>query len=115
MVIPSRGRQRAPELRGRVDERGFLDRLIDDEQLRRGLTVGVTLDDQPGDLGFLRRDPRWPAAGGRPRRAVAAGRGYWCQGVVELGPGADSELAEHLVQVVVDGALADVQAGGDLG
>jgi hypothetical protein len=25
------------------------------------------------------------------------------------------ELAEHLVQVVVDGALADVRAGGDLG
>jgi hypothetical protein len=41
--------------------------------------------------------------------------GQWCQGVVELGPGADAELADHLVQVVVDGTLADVQAGGDLG
>ncbi len=46
---------------------------------------------------------------------VSAVRGQWCQGVVELGPGADAELAEYLVQVVVDGAFADVQAGGDLG
>jgi hypothetical protein len=30
---------------------------------------------------------------------------------VELGPGADAQLAEHLVQVVVDGAFADVPAG----
>ena len=34
---------------------------------------------------------------------------------MELGTGADAELAEYLVQVVVDGALAEVQAGGDLG
>jgi hypothetical protein len=27
MVIPSRGRERAAELRGRLDELGFLDRL----------------------------------------------------------------------------------------
>src|SRR5215470_15289037 len=55
----------------------------------------------------------WP--GRRLRRAVSAVRGHWCQGAVELGPGADAELAEYLVQVVVDGAFADVQAGGDLG
>src|SRR2546421_9595007 len=48
----------------------------------------------------------------RPWRVVSAVRGQWCQGVVELGPGADAELAEYLVQVVVDGAFADVQAGG---
>ena len=35
-------------------------------------------------------------------------RGHWCQGTAELGPGADAELAEHLVQVVADGAFADV-------
>ena len=39
-------------------------------------------------------------------------RGQWCQDAVELGPGADAGLAEYLVQVVVDGAFADVQAGG---
>jgi len=53
--------------------------------------------------------------GRRARRAVSAVRGQGCQGAVELGPGVDAELAEYLVQVVVDGALADVQAGGDLG
>ena len=33
--------------------------------------------------------------------------------VGQLGPGSDVEFAEHLDQVVLDGALADEEASGD--
>src|SRR5579863_332055 len=46
MVTPSRGRQGAPELRGRVDERGFLDRLID--AVRAGQSQALVLSGEAG-------------------------------------------------------------------
>src|SRR5579862_2769890 len=63
MVTPSRGRQRAPELRGRVDARGFLDRLID--AVRAGQSQALVLSGEAGvgktaRLGFLAgRTPGW--------------------------------------------------------
>src|SRR5260370_10778123 len=46
MVTPSRGRGRAAELRGRLDERGFLDRLID--AVRAGESQAVVLVGEAG-------------------------------------------------------------------
>jgi len=76
--------------------RVVLDRGRADEQLRRGLTVGVTLDDQPGDLGFLRRQRqgRFRSSGSR----MAAGG-------LELGPGPLGEaLGAHAGERVGGGA-----------
>jgi len=72
-----------------------LDRGRADEQLRRGLTVGVTLDDQPGDLGFLRRQRQ-----GRFR----ASRSRMVAGGFELGPGPLAEtLGAHVGERVEGG------------
>ena len=46
MVTPSRGRERAAELRGRLDERGFLDRLID--AVRAGESQALVLSGEAG-------------------------------------------------------------------
>src|ERR1700724_580183 len=46
MVRPSRGRDRAAELRGRLDERGFLDRLID--AVRAGESQALVLSGEAG-------------------------------------------------------------------
>src|SRR5712671_481534 len=46
MVIPSRGRERAAELRGRLDELGFLDRLID--AVRAGESRTLVLSGEAG-------------------------------------------------------------------
>src|SRR5216683_1470546 len=46
MVTPSRGRERAAELRGRLDERGFLDRLID--AVRAGESQALVLVGEAG-------------------------------------------------------------------
>src|SRR6266849_527242 len=46
MVTPSRGRERAAELRGRLDERGFLDRLID--AVRAGKSQALVLVGEAG-------------------------------------------------------------------
>jgi DNA-binding CsgD family transcriptional regulator len=46
MVIPSRGRERAPGLRGRLDEQGFLDRLID--AVRAGESQTLVLSGEAG-------------------------------------------------------------------
>src|SRR5579859_6352421 len=46
MVTPSRSRERAPELRGRLDERGFLDRLID--AVRAGESQALVLVGEAG-------------------------------------------------------------------
>jgi DNA-binding CsgD family transcriptional regulator len=46
MVTPSRGRDRAAELRGRLDERGFLDRLID--AVRAGESRALVLSGEAG-------------------------------------------------------------------
>ena len=46
MVTPSRGRERAAELRGRLDELGFLDRLID--AVRAGESQALVLSGEAG-------------------------------------------------------------------
>src|SRR5579864_8646349 len=46
MVTPSRGRERPPELRGRLDERGLLDRLID--AVRAGQSQALVLVGEAG-------------------------------------------------------------------
>src|SRR6266700_7869120 len=46
MVTPSRGRERAAELRGRLDERGFLDRLIN--AVRAGESQALVLVGEAG-------------------------------------------------------------------
>src|SRR5580693_3540028 len=46
MVIPSRGRERAAELRGRLDEQGFLDRLVD--AVRAGESRALVLSGEAG-------------------------------------------------------------------
>src|SRR5579864_1277355 len=46
MVTPSRGRERPPELRGRLDERGCLDRLID--AVRAGQSQALVLVGEAG-------------------------------------------------------------------
>src|SRR5579864_1139297 len=74
MVTPSRGRQRAPELRGRVDERGFLDRLID--AVRAGQSQALVLSGEAGVgktalLGYL--------AGHTPGCRVVRATGVQCE------------------------------------
>jgi hypothetical protein len=49
MVTPSAGRERAAELRGRLDERGFLDRLID--AVRAGESRALVLVGEAGRGG----------------------------------------------------------------
>ncbi|HJY00952.1 MAG TPA: ATP-binding protein, partial [Streptosporangiaceae bacterium] len=46
MVRPSRGRERAAELRGRLDELGFLDRLIG--AVRAGESRALVLSGEAG-------------------------------------------------------------------
>ena len=46
MMTPARGRERAAELRGRLDEQGFLDRLID--AARAGQSRALVLSGEAG-------------------------------------------------------------------
>jgi hypothetical protein len=72
-----------------------LDRGRADEQLRRGLPVGVTLDDQPGDLGLLRRQRQGRFRVSRSRAGA---------GGLELGPGPRGEaLGAHVGEGVEGG------------
>jgi DNA-binding CsgD family transcriptional regulator len=74
MVIPSRGRQRAPELRGRVDERGFLDRLIG--AVRAGESRALVLS---GEAGVGKTALLGYVAGHAPGCRVVRATGVQCE------------------------------------
>src|SRR5579863_8258687 len=74
MVTPSRGRQGAPELRGRVDERGFLDRLID--AVRAGQSQALVLS---GEAGVGKTALLGYVAGHAPGCRVVRATGVQCE------------------------------------